>query len=128
MNGPALHTGSRLGGIGRRRLHLPRLRRVSWFLLVLAVLQALDLATTLLLLSIGGVEANPIAAWSLAHGVPTYVVLKLALAGVLLAFIPPMEREREPRSVRAAARLCLGLDALFGAAVVSNALQFLLFV
>jgi len=36
-----------------------RLRRISRFLVVFAVLQVLDLATTLLLLSIGGIEANP---------------------------------------------------------------------
>ena len=120
MNGAALAPCS-------SRLHLPRLRRVSWFLLVFAVLQVLDLATTLLLLSIGGIEANPIAAWGLSHGVPTFVALKLTFAGVLLAFIPLMQREREPRSVRAATWTCLGLDVLFGAVVASNMLQFLVF-
>ena len=123
MYGAGLPVGSaRQGG-----LHLPHLRRVSWFLLVFAVLQLLDLATTLLLLSIGGIEANPIAAWSLAHGVPTFVAMKLLFAAILAGFIPLMEREREPRSVRAATWTCLGLDLLFGAVVASNMLQFLVF-
>lgn len=126
MNRPALGGGLPTAA-SARRLHLPRLRKVSWFLLAFAVLQLLDLATTLLLLSIGGVEVNPIAAWSLQQGVSAFVALKLFFASVLLAFIPLMEREREPRSVRAATRLCLGLDVLFGAAVVSNGVQFLLF-
>jgi hypothetical protein len=126
MNGASVRLGPRPPASGPH-LHLPRLRRVSWFLLIFAILQVLDLATTLLLLSIGGVEANPIAAWSLSHGVPAFVALKLTFAGILLAFIPAMEREREPLAVRAATWTCLGLDLLFGAAVASNALQFLLF-
>lgn len=111
----------------RRGFSWPHLRRVSWFLVVLAILQLLDLATTLLLLSIGGTEANPIAAWGLRHGVATFVALKVGLAALLLAFVPLMEREREVRALRAAAWTCLGLDLLFGAAVASNAVQFLLF-
>jgi hypothetical protein len=109
----------------RGRFGLPRLRRVSWFLVVFAVLQILDLATTLLLLSIGGIEANPIAAWSLQHGVPFFVAMKFGLALVLLSFVPLMERERG--QVRAATWTCLGLDVLFGAVVASNAVQVVLF-
>jgi hypothetical protein len=103
----------------------PRLRRVSWFLIVLSLLQVLDMASTLLLLSIGGVEANPIAAWSLQQGVPAFVAMKIGLAAVLLAFVPLIERERGP--IRATTWACLGFDVLFAAVVASNVAQFVAF-
>jgi hypothetical protein len=125
MNGASFCTGSATDRPGWR---LPRLRRVSWALLAFAVLQVLDMATTLLLLAIGGIELNPVAAWSLAHGVPAFVAMKLGLAAILAAFVPLVERERaEKAGLRAATWTCLGLDVLFAAAVASNALQFLLF-
>jgi hypothetical protein len=107
------------------RFALPHLRRVSWLLIAFAVLQVLDMATTVLLLAIGGVEMNPVAAWSLQRGVPFFVAMKFGLALVLLAFVPLMERERG--QVRAATWTCLGLDVLFGAVVASNAVQVVLF-
>jgi len=101
------------------------LRRISRLLLVFAALQILDMASTLLLLSIGGTEMNPVAAWSLQRGVLAFVGLKLGLAGVLAAFIPLLERDRSP--ARAATWTALGMDCVFALVVATNLIQFVLF-
>jgi hypothetical protein len=102
-----------------------RWRTVSWLLASLAALQVLDMVSTLLLLSIGGMELNPIASWSLKQGVPVFVALKIGIALVLLAFIPLVQREK--RDVRAATWACASCDVVFGIAVALNFLQFVIF-
>jgi len=81
--------------------------------------------STLGLLSIGGTELNPVAAWSLRFGVPAFVAMKLGLALIVAAFVPFIERERG--SLRATTWTCAGFDIAFAAVVASNAVQFMLF-
>lgn len=109
---------------------LPKAGRLArWLvrlLVALAALQVLDLVSTLLLLSIGGVEANPVSAWLLSYGVGAFVATKLGLAALLLAFVPRLRRERQP-GLRTAMWTCAGFDAVYVLAVVSNLVQFAVF-
>jgi hypothetical protein len=75
--------------------------------------------------SFGGTELNPVAAWSLRHGIGAFVAVKVVLASVLVLLIPFLERERG--ALRGATWTCAGLDVLFGGVVASNLLQVLLF-
>lgn len=54
-----------------------------------ALFQVLDLATTYVVLSLGGVEANPAARWMMASwGMEGWLMFKLILAGAMVALIP----------------------------------------
>ena len=103
-----------------------KLRLVSRLLAALALLQILDMASTLLLLSIGGMEANPVSAWLLQRGVGAFVLAKLAIAAAALTVIPFLEKDR--RKVGAGTTwTCVGFDVIYGITVVSNLIQFALF-
>lgn len=108
-----------------RRVEKHHLKQVSRFLIVLAILQILDLASTLVAVSSGATEANPLAAWTLRQGVPAFIALKLLLAAAVVAVIPFLERERRP--LRAATWTTFGFDLAFAGVVGANFGQVLLF-
>ena len=94
------------------------MRAVSWLLIALAVLQVLDLVTTLVGLRLGAAEANPVARGLLGLGTGAFVALKIALAGLVVAFIPMMEEERRP--LRAATSVSAVAVAGFAVVVALN--------
>jgi hypothetical protein len=104
------------------------LRRLSRFLLALAVLQVADLLSTLWILAAGGVEANPMSAWLLSYGQGAFVAAKCTLALVLVACVLGLERGRRITAPPpAVAWTALGVDLVYGLAVVSNVAQVILF-
>lgn len=103
------------------------LRPASRLLAILAMLQILDLTSTLLLLSIGGIEANPMSSWLLRHGALTFIGAKVGLALVIGISILQLERDRNAQRSKAVRWTAIGFDLVYGLAVVSNLLQFALF-
>lgn len=102
-------------------------RFLTWLLAGFAALQVLDLTSTLLLMSIGGTEVNPVSAWLLQQGVGTFVAVKLTAAAVLLACIPLVRRSRPAPGMRTATWTCAGFDTLYVVTVLSNFVQFAVF-
>lgn len=93
----------------------PRERSMGWIIVAVAIVQLLDLATTVGALAGGHTELNPfIAAVVERLGVPGLFAIKLALASVIVASISGLRGAW-------AASAGIGSVALAGAAVASNA-------
>ncbi len=102
-----------------------RLRLVSRLFLIFAVLQVLDGLSTFLLLGAGGTELNPLSGWLLRGGLSVFIAVKLALAFLLVALVPLLERDRGDHP--SVAWTVVGLDAIYLLAVASNLAQVVLF-
>ena len=109
-----------------RPTHRP-LRRLSKVLIFLAVLQALDLASTLMLLGIGGIEANPISAWLLRQGSAAFIAVKMAIIGALAVVVWMLERNRRSAKAPGLTWTAMGFDVVYAVTVVSNLVQFAVF-
>jgi hypothetical protein len=94
-------------------------RPVACFLVAIAVLQGLDVATTWLVLGQGGAEANPLSAAVMGLGFGGWVLLKLLLVGGVLVGARLVRRAsaRERTAVAAVAGV---VAAGLSAAVASN--------
>lgn len=101
--------------------------RTDWTTLLItaillnAVLQVLDIVTTLAAQSAGGTEVNPVSAGLMEHGMGVWVAVKLGLALVFLAFLPALKDLRWTQK-RTAARASLAFAMLMVFVVVTNTL------